>query len=65
MQSNLKPYLKLNWHSNENGGMVFHMITTTHVCCPIAFYAHPVTHDTHLTTQPINQILISFLICLC
>jgi hypothetical protein len=55
MRSDLKPYLKLNCHSNDNGGMVFHMITTTHVCRPIAFDARPITHDTHLTTQPINQ----------
>jgi hypothetical protein len=33
----------LNCHSNENNRMTFHMITTTHVYCPIMHNACPIT----------------------
>jgi hypothetical protein len=58
MWSDLKPYLKLNCHSNENGGMVFHMITTTHVCCHLM---HIQLHMTHISlhNQSIKDDFIS------
>jgi hypothetical protein len=54
----------LTCHFNENDGMVFPIITTTHVHWSITHDAHPITHDTHLITcNEWNRILIQ--ICLC
>jgi hypothetical protein len=51
------------FHSHENDGMVFPIITT-HVHWSITHDTHPITHDTHLTTcNEWNRILIQ--ICLC